>query len=109
MICVLVIRLLGDETNEKFVSIVSVWEVAIKLSKDNFHLEGGLKEFLLMIRSNDVPLLPIKEEYLYYIPDMPKLHKDPFDRLLIATAKAENMILVTADENIHKYDVSWFW
>jgi len=36
-------------------------------------------------------------------------HKDPFDRLLIATALAENLTIITTDESIHKYDVPWIW
>jgi PIN domain nuclease of toxin-antitoxin system len=37
------------------------------------------------------------------------IHRDPFDRLLIATAKADDLTIVTADENIHKYDAPWLW
>ncbi|MDR2168233.1 MAG: type II toxin-antitoxin system VapC family toxin [Clostridiales bacterium] len=102
-------KLIADESVEKFVSIASVWEIAIKLGRENFHLEGGLGGFLQMIKANNLPILPIKEEYLHLIPTMPKFHKDPFDRLLIAAAKAENMTLMTIDANIHKYAVSWFW
>ena len=40
---------------------------------------------------------------------LPFLHKEPFDRQLISTALAENLIIITADESIHKYDVPWMW
>ncbi|MCL2772541.1 MAG: PIN domain-containing protein [Oscillospiraceae bacterium] len=41
--------------------------------------------------------------------DLPLIHKDPFDRLLISTALAEDLTIITADENIQRYDVSWIW
>jgi len=40
---------------------------------------------------------------------LPLIHRDPFDRLIIATAISENMTIITIDENIHKYDISWLW
>ena len=50
-----------------------------------------------------------ESEYLSLIIDLPQIHKDPFDRLLIATTKSENMTLITIDENIQKYNVRWIW
>jgi len=41
--------------------------------------------------------------------DLPLIHRDPFDRLIVATALVEGMTLITADENIQKYDISWAW
>ena len=52
---------------------------------------------------------PLKNEYLKGLAVLPSIHKDPFDRLLIATALEENLILITADESIQKYDVPWIW
>ena len=102
-------KVLLDKENIKYASIASAWEIAIKLGRDDFQLAGGLGGFFQIVKNSCLPLLSIKEEYLYLLPNMPKHHKDPFDRLLIATAKTENMVLVTADENIQKYDVFWFW
>jgi PIN domain nuclease of toxin-antitoxin system len=53
--------------------------------------------------------LGVERKYLHGIQKLPFFHKDPFDRLLVATAKTENLTLVSIDENIHKYDVSWLW
>ena len=101
--------LLMDPRNKKFVSIASAWEVAIKLGRDDFQLEGGLSEFFRIITGNDYLILPIKEQHLSFVPILPKIHKDPFDRLLIATTIAEKMIIMTIDENIHKYNVDFVW
>jgi len=98
-----------NRTAEKFVSIASAWEVAIKLGTKKLHLTGGLPEFFRMIDDNGFHTLTVEREYLREIPTLPDYHRDPFDRLLIATALAENLTILTADENIHKYDVPWIW
>ena len=98
-----------DKNSEKYVSIVSAWEVSIKLGTDKLHLDGGLSEFFRMIDDNGFFSLSLEREYLQLIPNLPNHHKDPFDRLLVATVMAENMILITIDENIHNYDVTCLW
>jgi len=54
-------------------------------------------------------VLQIENKYLQQLLNLPQIHKDPFDRLLIATAQTEGMTIITADENIHQYDVEWIW
>ena len=98
-----------DERAEKFVSIVSAWEVVIKLGTKKLHLDGGLPEFFRIIDDNGFITLPVEREYLRQIPALPDYHKDPFDRLLVATAITENMTLVTADENIYRYNALYLW
>ena len=98
-----------DEHTEKFVSIVSAWEIAIKLGTHKLHLEGGLSEFLRMIDDNGFITLSVEREYLQLIPHLSDYHKDPFDRLIVTTAISENMTIITADENIHKYNVPCLW
>lgn len=98
-----------DARTEKYVSIASAWEVAIKLGTQKLRLDGGLPEFFRMIDDNGFHLLSIEREYLRYIPTLPDFHKDPFDRLLVATAIAEKMTLLTIDEHIHKYDAAVLW
>jgi len=95
--------------SECFVSIASAWEVAIKFGKGTLHLDGGVSEFFRIIDENGFELLPIKRKHVKMIETLPRLHGDPFDRILIASAMSENMCLITADENIHKYDVPWVW
>jgi len=98
-----------DRRAEKYVSIVSAWEVAIKLGTHKLRLDGGLPEFFRMIDDNGFIPLSVEREYLQIIPHLPYHHKDPFDRLLVATAMTENMTLVTVDDNIHRYNVAWIW
>jgi len=98
-----------DETTEKYVSIISAWEVAIKLGTSKLQLNGGLTEFFRMIDENGFLTLPVEREYLRQIPHLPDYHKDPFDRLIVATAIVEDMMLITADENIYKYNIPCLW
>ena len=91
------------------VSIVSAWEVAIKLGTQKLRLEGGLAEFFRIVDDNGLIVLGLEREYLQRVQELPFFHRDPFDRLLVATAVAERMTLVSIDENIPKYPVSWLW
>ncbi|MDR2971027.1 MAG: type II toxin-antitoxin system VapC family toxin [Bacteroidales bacterium] len=98
-----------DKSAEKFVSIASAWEVAIKLGTKKLHLDGGLPEFFRMIDENGFVLLSVEREYLLQIAQLPDHHKDPFDRMILATGIIEGMTLVTIDENIHKYKAPILW
>ena len=100
---------LCDENNVRYISIVSAWEVAIKLSTEKLRFEGGLLEFYRVIDRNDFYEMGIKREYLNLLGDIDNIHRDPFDRLLVATALAEDFTIITADENIHKYKVNCLW
>ncbi|MCL2772890.1 MAG: type II toxin-antitoxin system VapC family toxin [Oscillospiraceae bacterium] len=98
-----------DTSAEKYVSIASAWEVAIKLGTTKLDFTGGLPEFYKMIDSNGFMTLPIERKYLINLQSLPNYHKDPFDRLIVSTAIAEDMTLITVDENIHRYDLSLLW
>lgn len=93
--------------NIKYVSIVSAWELAIKMSIGKFRLDGGITEFYKMVESNGFKWLNVKKDYISILQNLEQHHRDPFDRLLISTAISEKIPLITADENIKKYEVEW--
>ena len=102
--------LLLDDVNTLYISIVSAWEVAIKASLGKLpDFDGGTKTFLAEMEDNPVVFLPVEKRHVAMVEILPFHHRDPFDRLLIATALAENLTIITADENIHKYNMSWTW
>jgi len=72
-------------------------------------LPGGIPDFYKMLDINEFVTIPVLRPHLLNIPSLPPLHKDPFDRLIISTAIAEKMTLITADEDIQKYDIPWVW
>ena len=74
-----------------------------------YDFDGGFPAFSQLVKDNEFEVLPIKEEYMDRLFALPLIHRDPFDRLIIASSIAEEMTLVTADENIQKYDVPWVW
>ena len=88
---------------------VSLWEIAIKMNLGKLNLNLPLDELLDNIKNRDFNILQIKDEYLSGLSTLPYIHKDPFDRLLISTAIAEDLTVITIDENIQKYDVRWVW
>jgi PIN domain nuclease of toxin-antitoxin system len=91
------------------VSIVSAWEIAIKLSVGKLDFSGGSAFFLKEMQRNGITVINVDGTHIEYVEKLPLLHRDPFDRLLVATAATEGMTLITIDENIHKYDVPILW
>ncbi|MCL2046956.1 MAG: type II toxin-antitoxin system VapC family toxin [Oscillospiraceae bacterium] len=94
---------------ENYVSIASAWEIAIKLGTGKLDLMGGLPEFFRIIDTNGFIMLSIERKYLLQMHTLPHYHKDPFDRLIIATAMIEDMTLITIDNNIYQYGLSYLW
>ncbi len=92
-----------------YISIASFWEIAIKESIGKLTLPAPIPRLMEDCEKLGFAILPIKSVHLALIKDLKRVHGDPFDRLLICQAKAEDMTLVTVDENIRKYDVPVFW
>jgi PIN domain nuclease of toxin-antitoxin system len=93
--------LLGDAP--KFISIASLWEIAIKAGIGKLAMPERLLE---TITESDVQLLPITPAHVLHTASLPRHHGDPFDRLLIAQAQIEGLTLVTADRHFSNYDVA---
>jgi PIN domain nuclease of toxin-antitoxin system len=92
------------------VSVVSVWEIVLKHHAGKLRLHAALEEVVdqILYRS-PWSVLPVRPEHLPALAALPPRHKDPFDRLLIAQARHEGMAILTADEEIRKYDIRTIW
>ena len=101
--------ILDDVTVEVFVSIASAWEIAIKVSTGKLKYTGGVKAFLDDIKLNEFKLLGVEESHVEQVEKLEYHHRDPFDRLLIASAISYDMTFISADENVPRYDVKWLW
>ena len=88
---------------------VSLLEIAIKVGVGKLKLHFTFEEMLDKVKNGNYNVLQIKDEYLKRFVFLPSIHKDPFDRLLISTALTEGLTIITADDNIHRYDVQWIW
>jgi len=102
-------QIILDTNNQKFASIASVWELSIKVSLNKLKFGGKAKGFLDLIYKNGFKLLNINQNYIFKLEHLENFHKDPFDRMLIATAISENMKFITRDENIHLYPIEYVW
>jgi len=99
-------RLLEDEENELFFSVVSLWEIGVKraLKRDDFNFDPHLLRGVLL--SEGFTELQVSAEHVLAVDRLPPLHRDPFDRLLLCQTLVEGLTLLTKDERILKYPVS---
>ena len=97
------IKLIDNKSNELVFSAVSIWEVSIKqsLKKANFNVDARLLRRGLL--DNGYDELPISSEHAVAIDSLDEIHKDPFDRILIAQAMVEGITLLTSDALIAQY------
>lgn len=98
------LKLLNDTSNNCYISVASIWEITIKsaLCKPNFDVNA--RELVHYASEKGVLLLPITVEHTLAVADLPLIHGDPFDRLLLAQAQLEKYILMTADDKLLQYD-----
>jgi PIN domain nuclease of toxin-antitoxin system len=87
---------------EVYVSVASIWEISIKSAAGKLRVPDG---FLEVVGDSGVSELAIRSRHAQLAGQLPILHRDPFDRMLIAQALTENLTLVTRDSAIHAYDV----
>lgn len=98
------------ETHEGlFVSIASFWEMAIKNGLGKLELPVSISKMMEDCSVQRITILPIGSAHLEALKDLPMIHRDPFDRLIICQALAEDMTLVTSDDVIRKYHVRSRW
>jgi PIN domain nuclease of toxin-antitoxin system len=96
-------KLLNNRRNELLFSAASVWEISIKntLGRDDFRVEPRVLRRSLL--DNGYVELPITSEHAVNVNGLPHLHKDPFDRLLVAEAVTEGITLLTGDAQLARY------
>lgn len=96
--------LISDEANELLFSTASIWEVAIKHGLARLSFDLTPKEFYADLLDSSYLELPILAEHTFEVSGLPPLHRDPFDRLLVAQTLAEgDLLLLTADATLAKY------
>lgn len=98
-------RDLIERADEAFVSSVTPWELGIKRALGKLSMPEGLVDVL---ESDGFTALPITAAHAQLAPALPSFHRDPFDRMLIAQAQLESLVLVTADKALANYGVEQF-
>jgi PIN domain nuclease of toxin-antitoxin system len=96
-------RLIDDPDNELVVSAASLWEIAIKsgLRRPNFRIDAALLRRNLL--NNSYQELAVTSEHAVAVANLPPLHKDPFDRMLVAQSIVEGITLLTSDPLVAQY------
>ena len=99
-----------DPANEVFLSAASAWEIAVKHRLGKLPLPAPPEEFVPAQRAaHGIEAHPVEEEAALHVAKLPNLHRDPFDRMLIAQALVGGLVLATPDEPIRRYPVRTLW
>lgn len=97
--------LIVDRNNTVYYSHASIWEMAIKISIDKLAVQITLPAWEALLLANGFTLLPLQFKHFEHLLSLPFHHNDPFDRLLLAQALAEDFIIITHDKQFSKYPV----
>ena len=101
------LEILQNDAETLYFSAASIWEITIKstLGKADFRISAQTIHNELL--AQDFLPLPIEAQHAIHTAHLPPIHHDPFDRLLLAQAEQENLILLTADQKLHQYGKPW--
>lgn len=99
-----------DPGNRLFFSAVSMWEICIKISLEKLSLKRGwLKKIQNEMSMNAVQWLPVEMQHCVELTKLPFHHRDPFDRMLVAQARAEDLQVLSRDVRLSAYDIECIW
>jgi len=103
-------KLFEDPDNQVFLSVISCWEMAVKEAAGKLKLPQASSKLVPSYRERyGVGSFPLDEEAALYVPRLPKLHADPFDRMLICQSIVHSLTILTPDELITQYPIRTLW
>lgn len=102
------IQLIKNLENKCFVSIASVWKIALKISLGKLDLNGGFNEISKIMKLYDIELLPITFEHIQTLLKLKFHHRDPFDRIIISQGIVEKMTIISKDNNLKSIKLKLF-
>ena len=102
--------IIKDSKNEIYFSAASAWEMSIKIRLGRLTIEEDLEPFIIkQLAENNFSTLSITIFHSIYTSKLPNIHKDPFDRMIVAQAQVEDLSIISKDKNIKKYSVPVVW
>jgi PIN domain nuclease of toxin-antitoxin system len=102
--------MIENDDNECFVSMASFWEISIKMSLGKLNINNlTLSQFLDEVTENGFLTLDIRPDHVVENEKLPLFHRDPFDRLIIAQAISENMVIISSDVAFDLYPIHRIW
>ncbi len=103
-------EMIEELDTKKFISIVSIWEIALKINLGKLTLQISLEELKGEIFNNNFDILPLDFDHIIKLRELEDIHKDPFDRMIIAQATCEKCSIISKDGNFKFYkEVNVFW
>ena len=97
-------RVIMDGTNPVWLSAASIWEMAIKISLGKLRVPGKLDDLVeTQTRTNGLQVLDVRARHASALMNLSPIHNDPFDRMLIAQAQSEDLVLLSPDTHIAQY------
>lgn len=102
--------LIADGSNEVLISAASAWEIVVKSRLGRVEVPAPVDRFLTaQLEANAFVPLPIQMRHALGLDALPDVHRDPFDRILVAQAIAEDLVLVSRDRTLRSYPVTIEW
>ncbi len=98
-----------NEANYCYVSIASIWEIAIKINLGKLEIKIGFGKIADFLIKNELKVLPIEFDHLQVLLKLELIHRDPFDRVIIAQGVSQDFTIITRDENFAHYPVKCIW
>ena len=103
------VKIWMEKSDRLVISIASFWEITIKASLGKLIVKESIAGIIDNALSNGFEILPIEREHLITLSTLDFFHRDPFDRIIIAQAIAENMPLISSDEVFRQYPINRIW
>jgi PIN domain nuclease of toxin-antitoxin system len=98
-----VVEIINDLNTEKHISAVSIWEIVIKINIGKLKLKNDIASIYHLVNKFGIKIIhPTENDFETYL-SLPLIHKDPFDRMIISQALADDLILITDDQYIRNY------
>jgi PIN domain nuclease of toxin-antitoxin system len=104
------LTLIENSSNDLYLSIASIWEIAIKVSIGKLRIAQPLEVFIPnQLSQNSISALSISVEHATHVASMEHHHRDPFDRMLVAQATVEQMPVISKDAALDAYGITRLW
>jgi len=103
-------KVFAEVENEVYLSAVSTWEIALKHALGRLRLPAPPERYVPDQRTrHEISFLPLHEDATLFLKRVPRIHKDPFDRMLICQALVHDLIILTPDPLVSQYTVGTMW
>jgi PIN domain nuclease of toxin-antitoxin system len=103
------VKEIKDTSNDCYVSIASLWEIAIKMSTGKLKLELTLNDLETGIGILKLQILPLSFNHINKVHELDYHHRDPFDRMIIAQSITEDLTIISKDKNFSLYPIKLLW